>query len=100
LKPIAGAPAGHDPNWQPLLPTVVAGVSEDEVPDWFSAGEESTAANPAVVKVLTNVRTFCSAQPSSFETTTLKAFARRGEKASSRVVERMLILAWKRWLGC
>jgi hypothetical protein len=75
-------------------------LSEDEVPDWFSAGEDRTAAKPAVVNVLMNVRTFCSAQPSSFETTTLEALARRGERASSKVVERMLILIWKRWLGC
>lgn len=92
LKPVAGEPAGHEPNWQPLLPTVLGGVSEDEVPDWFSAGEDKTAAKPAVVSVLTKVRTFCSAQPSSFPTTTLKALASRGEAAKRKAVQRMLRL--------
>ena len=91
LKPVAGEPAGHEPNWQPLLPTVLGGVSEDEVPDWFSAGEDKTAAKPAVVSVLTKVRTFCSAQPSSFDTTTLKAFASKGDTARSKAVQRMVI---------
>lgn len=48
------------------------------------------AENPAAVKVFTKVRTFCSAQPSSFETTTLKAFARRGDAARSKAVQRMV----------
>ena len=74
------------------MPTVLGGESEDEVPDWFSAGEDKTAAKPAVVNVLTNVRTFCSAQPSSFETMTLKALARRGEATKSKAVQRMLRL--------
>jgi hypothetical protein len=76
----------------------VAGVSDDEVPDWFSAGEDRTAANPAVVKVLTKVRTFCSAQPSSFDTTTLKAFARRGDTARSKVAHRMIGLEEMVWI--
>jgi len=67
-------------------------VSEEEVPDWFSAGEDKTAAKPAVVSVLTKVRTFCSAQPSSFETTTLKALASRGEAARRKAVQRILRL--------
>jgi hypothetical protein len=92
LKPVAGEPAGHEPNWQPLLPTILGGVSEDEVPDWFSAGEDKTAAKPAVVNVLTKVRTFCSAQPSSLETMTLKALASKGEATRSKAVQRMLRL--------
>ena len=70
----------------------MGGESEDEVPDWFSAGEDKTAAKPAVVNDLTKVRTFCSAQPSSFETMTLKALASRGEATKSKVVQRMLRL--------
>jgi hypothetical protein len=92
LKPVAGEPAGHDPNWQPLLPTVLGGESDDEVPDWFSAGEDKMEEKPAAVSVLTNVRTFCSAQPSSFDTTTLKAFASRGDTTSRKAVQRMLNL--------
>lgn len=92
LKPVAGEPAGHEPNWQPPLPTILGGVSEEEVPDWFSAGEDKTAAKPAVVNVLTKVRTFCSAQPSSFETMTLKALASRGEATKIKAVQRMLRL--------
>lgn len=90
LKPVAGEPAGQEPNWQPLLPTVLGGVSEDEVPDWFSAGEDRRAEKPAVVNVLTRVRTFCSAQPSSFEATMLKALASKGEARRNRAVQRIL----------
>lgn len=86
MKPVAGEPAGHELNSQPSLPTVFGGESEDEVPDWFSAGEDKIVEKPAAVKVFTKVRTFCSAQPSSFETTTLKAFARRGDATRSKAV--------------
>ena len=86
MNPVAGEPAGHELNSQPSLPTVFGGESEDEVPDWFSAGEDKIVEKPAAVKVFTKVRTFCSAQPSSFETTTLKAFARRGDAARSKAV--------------
>jgi hypothetical protein len=90
LNPVAGDPAEHEPNWQPPLPTVFGGESEEEVPDWFSAGEERTTEKPELLKVLTKDLTFCSAQPSSLDTTMLKALASKGDAARRKVVQRMV----------
>jgi hypothetical protein len=90
LKPVAGDPAGHEPNWQPPLPTVFAGESEEEVPDWFSAGEERTTSKPELLKVFTKDLTFCSAQPSSLDTTMLKALASSEDAAKRKVMQRMV----------
>jgi hypothetical protein len=72
------------------LPTVFAGESEEEVPDWFSAGEERTTSKPELLKVFTKDLTFCSAQPSSLDTTMLKALAINGDRARMKGVQRMI----------
>lgn len=90
LNPTAGEPGGQEPNWQPSEPTVSGSSSEEPVPDWFSAGEERTVENPAPFNVFTSVLTFCSAQPSSFDTTTLKALARSAGARTRRAVQRIL----------
>ncbi len=52
LLPVGAEPGAHESNSQPLEPTVVGGLSEEPVPDSFSAGAESTTCRGFEVSAL------------------------------------------------
>ena len=61
------------------------------VPDSFSEGALRTTESPAAVRELKKVLMFISAQPSSFDRTTLVAFTVSGSKAQDSVKKCILL---------